>query len=146
MGKTQPPLQPGSAHRQRDQDRRLRLGSLIFRSQALPLTGIHLGGWNPTSDLSSPATWISSDLNAEIDQAFANVGLALKTAGGKGWSQVYSIRSYHLPLDEAATSAMVRNLKQWCGPDHRPIWTQVGVASLGLETMKVEIEVEALTE
>jgi enamine deaminase RidA (YjgF/YER057c/UK114 family) len=37
-------------------------------------------------------------------------------------------------------------LKQWCGPDHRPIWTQVGVASLGLETMKVEIEVEALTE
>lgn len=38
---------------------------------------------------------------------------------------------------------MVRNFKKWCGPDHRPIWTEVGVGSLALETMRVEIEVEA---
>ena len=93
--------------------------------------------------MTSPSTWISPDLDTEIDQAFANVELALKSAGGKGWSQVYSMRSYHLPIDEAATSAVVRNLQQWLGPDHHPIWTQIGVASLGLETMRVEIEVEA---
>lgn len=101
------------------------------------------GGWNPSADLSSPSTWISQDLNTEIDQAFANVDLALKAAGGKGWSQVYSVRSYHLPLDEDATSAMVRNFQQWYGPEHRPIWTEIGVAKLGLESMRVEIEVEA---
>jgi len=104
------------------------------------------GGWDPSADLTSPSTWISPDLYTEIDQAFANVDLALKAAGGKGWSQVYSIRSYHLPVDEAATSAMVRNLQQWCGPDHHPIWTEIGVASLGLPAMRVEIEVEAVLE
>jgi enamine deaminase RidA (YjgF/YER057c/UK114 family) len=101
------------------------------------------GGWNPSADLTSPSTWISQDLDTEIDQAFSNVELALKAAGGKGWSQVYSVRSYHLPVDDAATSAMVRNLQQWCGSDHHPIWTEIGVASLGLPTMRVEIEVEA---
>ena len=30
----------------------------------------------------------------EIDQAFENVQLALTHAGGKGWSQVYSMKVY----------------------------------------------------
>ena len=93
--------------------------------------------------MTAPSTWISQDLDTEIDQAFSNVELALKAAGGKGWSQVYSVRSYHLPVDDAATSAMVRNFQQWCGSEHHPIWTEIGVASLGLPTMRVEIEVEA---
>lgn len=38
---------------------------------------------------------------------------------------------------------MVRNFEQWLVPDHHPIWTQIGVAGLGLETMRVDIEVEA---
>ena len=38
---------------------------------------------------------------------------------------------------------MVKNLKEWCGMDHRPIWTEVGVSSLGAEGMRVEVEVEA---
>lgn len=109
----------------------------------IPVTDFSLGGWNPSADLASPSTWFSSDLDTEIDQAFANVELALKAAGSTGWSEVYSVRSYHLPLDERVTSAMVRNSKQWCGPDHRPIWTEIGVASLGLDGMRVEIEVEA---
>lgn len=46
-------------------------------------------------------------------------------------------------MDDAATSAMVRNFQQWCGSEHHPIWTEIGVASLGLPTMRVEIEVEA---
>jgi enamine deaminase RidA (YjgF/YER057c/UK114 family) len=67
----------------------------------------------------------------------------LKSAGGEGWKNVYSVRSYHIPVDEQATAAMVQNLKQWCGPDHRPVWTEVGVMRLGVEGMRVEIEVEA---
>jgi enamine deaminase RidA (YjgF/YER057c/UK114 family) len=67
----------------------------------------------------------------------------LKSAGGEGWKNVYSVRSYHIPVGEEATAAMVRNLKEWCGMEHRPVWTEVGVTSLGVEGMRVEIEVEA---
>lgn len=59
---------------------------------------------------------------------------------------MYSVRSYHIPVDEKATAAMVRNLQQWCGPDHHPIWTEIGVTTLGLETTRVEIEVEAFVK
>ena len=97
------------------------------------------GGWEPEASSIS----IPSDLSAEIAQAFSNVDLALKAAGGEGWTQVYSVKSYHIPVDEEATAAMVKNLKEWCGMDHRPIWTEVGVSSLGAEGMRVEVEVEA---
>lgn len=109
---------------------------------------------------------IPSDLEDEIDKAFANVDLALRTAGGKGWSQVsppfpnhlhpntprarliplqvYKVRSYHVTLDNSVLGAMVRNLKKWT-PDNdtAPLWTVVGVTRLGEEAMRVEIEVEA---
>jgi enamine deaminase RidA (YjgF/YER057c/UK114 family) len=97
------------------------------------------GGWDPNAATIS----IPSDLDAEIAQAFSNVELALKTAGGEGWKQVYSVRSYHIPVDEGATGIMAKNLREWCGVDHRPVWTAVGVSSLGAEGMRVEIEVEA---
>lgn len=37
---------------------------------------------------------------------------------------------------------MVRNFKKWM-PDHQPLWTCVGVSRLGLDDMRVEIEVVA---
>lgn len=52
------------------------------------------------------------------------------------------MRSYHVPLDEKALTAMVTNLKKWC-PDHAPIWTCVEVPALAEKEMKVEIEVVA---
>ncbi|KAH8591512.1 endoribonuclease L-psp family protein [Bisporella sp. PMI_857] len=94
------------------------------------------GGWDPTTSK------VHSDLNAEIDQAFSNVELALKTAGGKGWEEVYKINIYATEMGEAAMAALVRNLRRWC-PRHRPILTAVGVKELGLEGMRVEIEVAA---
>lgn len=78
----------------------------------------------------------------QIAQAFENVELTLRTAGAKGWSQVYRVNSYHIPLDEAALGAMVKGLRKWC-PDHKPIWTCVGVPRLGRPDMLVEIEVVA---
>lgn len=66
----------------------------------------------------------------------------MRTAGGKGWDQVYRVNSYHIPLDEKALNAMVENFRKWC-PNHKPLWTCIGVPQLGLPAMKVEIEVVA---
>ncbi|CAG5139614.1 uncharacterized protein ALTATR162_LOCUS526 [Alternaria atra] len=94
------------------------------------------GGWDPQTKI------IPEDINAQIDQAFENVELALKNAGGKGWSQVFRVNSYHIPMDDEALGAMVRNFKKWV-PDHEPVWTCVGVVKLGEDAMRVEIEVSA---
>jgi enamine deaminase RidA (YjgF/YER057c/UK114 family) len=108
------------------------------------------------------------EINAQIDQAFENCQVALETAGGKGWSQVcclhcstarittshrnvsdtctdgqvYRVNSYHVPINNEAMEAMVRNSKKWM-PDHEPLWTCVGVPRLGEDDMRVEIEVWA---
>lgn len=59
---------------------------------------------------------------------------------------MYSVRSYHIPVDEETLAAIVRCLRKWCGPDHKPIFTMIGVASLASKDMRVEIEVEALLD
>jgi len=101
------------------------------------------GGWNPTTRA------IHSDLLDEIDQAFANVQLALQDAGLKaGWNGVFRVNSYHVGFDgdqERVLGRMVENLKKWC-PGHAPLWTCVGVTALGMEGMRVEIEVVAVDE
>lgn len=40
------------------------------------------------------------------------------------------------------TARMKTNFEKWM-PDHKPIWTEIGVAKLGAEMMNVEIEVVA---
>ncbi|KAJ8096516.1 Endoribonuclease L-PSP/chorismate mutase-like protein [Lipomyces tetrasporus] len=94
------------------------------------------GGWDPETGV------FYKEINAQIDQAFVNVELALKTAGGKGWEQVYRVNSYHVPINNEALEAMVRNFKRYM-PNHQPIWTCVGVTRLGEDDMRVEIEVVA---
>lgn len=82
------------------------------------------------------------EINAQIDQAFETVDVNLRDAGGKGWEQVFRVNSYHLPLNDEALKAMTRNFQKWM-PNHRPIWTAVGVQRLGLDDMRVEVEVVA---
>lgn len=94
------------------------------------------GGWDPKTGV------FHREINAQIDQAFANVDLNLKNAGGKGWEQVFRVNSYHVPINNEALEAMVRNFKHWM-PNHQPIWTCVGVTRLGEDDMRVEIEVVA---
>lgn len=94
------------------------------------------GGWDPATSK------INTEINAQIDQAFANVELNLKNAGGKGWSQVFRVHSYHVPLNDEVTRAMVRNFKKYM-PNHQPLWTVLGVSRLGYDDMRVEIEVTA---
>ncbi|KAF1962122.1 endoribonuclease L-psp family protein [Byssothecium circinans] len=99
------------------------------------------GGWSPLTEA------IPTTLSAEIDQAFSNVALALTTAGGQGWSQVYKVRLYAVINEELTwgdyMEHLVRNLREWC-PGHAPVLTGVGVAGLAVEGMRVEVEVEAV--
>lgn len=66
----------------------------------------------------------------------------LRDAGGAGWSQVFRVNSYHLPLNNEALAAMSKGFEQWM-PEHKPLWTCVGVQRLGEDDMRVEIEVQA---
>ncbi|OWZ77361.1 endoribonuclease L-PSP [Cryptococcus neoformans Tu401-1] len=94
------------------------------------------GGWDPDT------FEFYKEINAQIDQAFKNVELALTTAGGKGWEQVFRVNSYHVPINNEALEAMVRNFRKYM-PNHQPLWTCVGVTRLGEDDMRVEIEVQA---
>ncbi|KAL2827314.1 Endoribonuclease L-PSP/chorismate mutase-like protein [Aspergillus pseudoustus] len=94
------------------------------------------GGWDPATGV------FEKEINAQIDLAFANVERNLRDAGGKGWGQVFRVNSYHVPINNEALDAMVRNFKKYM-PDHQPIWTCVGVTRLGEDDMRVEIEVVA---
>ncbi|KAL6815241.1 putative translation initiation inhibitor [Trichoderma sp. SZMC 28013] len=96
------------------------------------------GGWDPDSE----DIVISADIKEEIDQAFRNVDLTLKHAGSKGISQAIQIKSYHTNLGDEVIGYMTENLKRWI-PDHKPIWTAIGVTKLGLVGMRVEIEAVA---
>ena len=55
------------------------------------------------------------------------------------------MRSYHVGIDEVHRAEMLRNMQKWL-PDHKPIWTMVGVAGLAAPHYVVEIEVVALDE
>jgi enamine deaminase RidA (YjgF/YER057c/UK114 family) len=58
---------------------------------------------------------------------------------------VFRVTSYHVPLADAALETMIKNFQKWM-PNHKPIWTVLGVAKLGEEEMKVEIDVVAHVE
>lgn len=102
------------------------------------------GGWDCHTTESDPTGTIPEDINAEIDQAFANVDHNLKHAGGKGWSQVYRVVTYSTSIPEQS-ERIIYNLRKWM-PDHCATWTELGVKELGLPTMHFEIDVEAYDE
>ncbi|KAK7976635.1 hypothetical protein PG989_015098 [Apiospora arundinis] len=94
------------------------------------------GGWDPVSGDISP------DISVEVDRAFANVELALKAAGGQGWSQVYKVNMFYIELNDEMMAAWRSTVEKWC-PGHRPLLTATGAASLAVPGMHVEIEVAA---
>jgi enamine deaminase RidA (YjgF/YER057c/UK114 family) len=134
-----------------------KFGAMCHYSQAVVLpTGIvklsGQGGWDPVTGSLSPATNEGEeastdflDVPTQIENALASIETLLRDAGcNNGWSDVYQIRSYHTNLDSDAFFTMVAKIKEKCGEAHRPIWTAVGVDKLGLDGMKVEVEVEAI--
>ncbi|GHJ86705.1 hypothetical protein NliqN6_3107 [Naganishia liquefaciens] len=136
-----------------------KFGAMCHYSQAviLPSGIVKLsgqGGWDRETGSLSPAGGNGEDASKEnefldvatqMDNALDSIETLLRDAGcSNGWSDVYQVRSFHTNLDSDAFFTMVAKIKEKCGENHRPIWTAVGVDKLGLEGMKVEIEVEAI--
>jgi enamine deaminase RidA (YjgF/YER057c/UK114 family) len=94
------------------------------------------GGWN--DELQIPES-----IEDEIAQAFENLERTLATAGAS-WEHVVHVNSYHVGgFPPIVNETMARLYRQYM-PDHAPIWTQLGVAALGLPTMRIEIRVTAI--
>ncbi|KAF2215409.1 hypothetical protein CERZMDRAFT_105130 [Cercospora zeae-maydis SCOH1-5] len=94
------------------------------------------GGWNCDSGE------ISDDITTEIEQAFDNVNVALKDAGGKGWCEVFRINLYMMNITEESMAGLKRAMEKWM-PDHKPVLTGVGVPALAAPGMTCEVEVWA---
>ena len=84
----------------------------------------------------------ADSVHDQIRQAFRNVETVLAEAGAT-WENVVEIFSYHVELDDAVLGTMVEELRRYC-PNHQPLWTVLGVASLALPPMKVEISAHAV--
>lgn len=92
------------------------------------------GGWDSEGN-------IPSDFDEQLQLAFENVDVNIRTTGGAGWKDVVCVRSFHMDLDNQF-ELFVRAFRKWM-PDHQPTWTCVGVTKLGIPGMLFEIEVEA---
>lgn len=93
------------------------------------------GGWDASFT-------IPDDVHEQIRGAFRNVATVLAEAGAT-WRNVVDITSYHVELNEGVLGTMVEQLREHC-PEHQPLWTVVGVASLALPAMQVEITANAV--
>ncbi|KAH3998952.1 hypothetical protein HBH64_103820 [Parastagonospora nodorum] len=109
-------------------------------SQAVRLPNtIHIsgqGGWDRLSDA------FPTSLDAEIDQAFANVEHALQQAGGTGLQQVYKLRIFITGDINQYFEGLTRHLKGKGFEFHGPLLTVVQVKGL-FRDMRIEIEAEA---
>lgn len=98
-----------------------------------------LGGWKEDGS-------IPESEEEQIEVAWQNVEKALKHAGLKNpFDNIFSIRSLHVNKHYDAAALFSKVMKK-IFTKHQPIWTLVGVERLGLETMKVEIEVVAVVD
>ena len=94
------------------------------------------GGWD--DDVKIPAS-----VEEEIAQAFHNVERTLATAGAS-WQHVVHVNSYHVGGFPPIVNETMTKLYRHYMPNHAPIWTQLGVESLGLPEMRIEIRVTAI--
>ena len=115
------------------------IASTYHYSQAVTIGNIvklsGQGGWK------SDGTFEDINSKGQVTRAFDNVEKVLQAAGLKGWEDVYSLRTYHTDID-ATLGVAIEELKVKC-PNHKPIWTAIGVARLAFPAMVIEIEVEA---
>lgn len=98
------------------------------------------GGWD--DDWNFPES-----LEDEIIQAFNNLERTLAQAGA-AWSDVIAVDSYHIStsadsIGDDHNRVMVEQFRRRMG-DRAPIWTELGVATLGAPKMRVEIRVTAI--
>lgn len=95
------------------------------------------GGWDDNLK-------IPNCIEEEIAQAFLNVERTLATAGAN-WEHVVHVNSYHVGGFPPIVNETMTKLFRHYMPNRAPIWTEVGVESLGLPEMRIEIRVTAIT-
>lgn len=102
------------------------------------------GGWHPETLDYPPGV----PLETEVARAFDNVAFMLESVG-LDWSHVAHVNTYHVPeadgLILAALAEVVRQFRLRI-PDHKPLWTCLGVPVLGDPGMRVEVRVTAFRE
>ena len=67
----------------------------------------------------------------------------MATAGAT-WGHVVHVNSYHVGGFPPAVNETMTKLFRHYMPAHAPIWTQLGIAALGLPAMRTEIRVTAI--
>jgi enamine deaminase RidA (YjgF/YER057c/UK114 family) len=100
------------------------------------------GGWNNNWEF-------PESVEEEIIQAFDNVERTLAMAGAS-WMNVVHVNSYHVPtapdfIGDDHLFTMTDQFRKRMGV-RAPIWTCIGVPSLGDPKMRVEIRVTAIIE
>ncbi|GGP10707.1 Rid family hydrolase [Oceanobacillus neutriphilus] len=96
------------------------------------------GGWDDAFNF-------PSDLRDEIKQAFENVANILGKMNSD-WDHVIHVNSYHVGLaghQDEMNETMGALFKEYM-PNHKPVWTNVGVTALGHPKMRVEVRVTAI--
>jgi len=98
------------------------------------------GGWDDDFDF-------PGSLEDEIIRAFDNLERTLAHAGAT-WGDVIAVDSYHIStaddsIGDDHNRVMVAQFRKRMG-DRSPIWTQLGVATLGAPKMRVEIRATAI--
>lgn len=97
------------------------------------------GGWENDAAHALDA----SDVKGQVSRAFENVEHALKAAGANGWEDVILLRTYAVaPVMDEVTPACSKELKARCS-SRPPVWTALSVPKLAIDTMQIEVEVEA---
>lgn len=94
------------------------------------------------ADLSLPET-----LEEEIATAFANITATLEAAG-LSWSNVFSVRTYHVvpvgaELIQGEGIGAVLEAFASLLPERYPVWTAIAVPALAFPGMRIEIEIKA---
>jgi enamine deaminase RidA (YjgF/YER057c/UK114 family) len=94
---------------------------------------------------------VPASLLEETQLAFQTVSDVIQNAisaseSDSGWTRVYKVTTYFVDLrghEQEVFDIMIPMLKKWCGEDHAPTWTLIGVAALANKDQRVEIEVSA---
>jgi enamine deaminase RidA (YjgF/YER057c/UK114 family) len=84
----------------------------------------------------------STDFATQVDQAFANVGVALRAAG-LDYHDVVNLRTYIVDHDHSKLEALLAAIRRIWG-DRPPTQTLLGVAALALPEMLFEVDAVAV--
>ncbi|KAF4332719.1 endoribonuclease L-PSP [Fusarium beomiforme] len=94
------------------------------------------GGWNETGE-------IPCVIEQELETTYDNILRALQSVNSElSFDDVYLVRSFHTDLRSTFEPLVQVSKRRF--PNHRPTWTAVEVSKLALDTMHIEVEIEAV--